>query len=296
MTFGVLTLATRNDYRKAIGLALSLRVSNPDVPVAVACSREVRPLLAPHFDAVIDEDPSLRGFVHKVHLDRYTPFEDTFFFDSDVLVFRDLRPFLNEWQDQAYNVCGHYMRDGVTATGFDRKFVRDRIGKDELAVIDGAGHCYFRKPACLEFFDLARRVTANYPDYVGGTIRYFDEEAVSIAMTIMGVRPRKWDGFFSRHLSAVPGTLKLDATNGVCKLVDRANGRTVTPCMMHFAANEAPVTYARQLRRLYRKFDVSPEGLYSMALADLFETEVKWRAARAIKRFVGRSTPVRNAA
>ena len=92
MPFGILTLATPDDYRKAIGLALSLRVSNPGVPTAVACSPKLSTRLAPYFDRVIDEDPTLRGFVHKVHLDRYSPFDDTFFFDSDVLVFRDLKP------------------------------------------------------------------------------------------------------------------------------------------------------------------------------------------------------------
>ena len=82
MSFGVLTLATAGDYRKAIGLALSVRVSNPGVPIAVACAPNMRDLLAPYFDHLIDKDPSLFGYVHKIHLDRYSPFEETFFFDS----------------------------------------------------------------------------------------------------------------------------------------------------------------------------------------------------------------------
>ena len=86
--FGILTLATPNDYLKAIGLALSVRVSNPGVPVAVACSAKVRPFVAPYFDHVIAEQAGLRGFVHKVYLDRYSPFTETMFFDSDVLVFK----------------------------------------------------------------------------------------------------------------------------------------------------------------------------------------------------------------
>ena len=79
MSFGVLTLATAGDYRKAIGLALSVRVSNPGVPIAVACAPSMRGLLAPYFDHLIDKDPSLFGYVHKIHLDRYSPFEETFF-------------------------------------------------------------------------------------------------------------------------------------------------------------------------------------------------------------------------
>jgi hypothetical protein len=288
MTFGVLTLATPNDYRKAIGLALSLRVSNPGVPVAVACAPKLRAAMAPYFDHVIDEDPSLRGFVHKVHLDRYSPFEDTFFFDSDVLVFRDLRPVAEQWSDQPYNACGLYKSDGVTGWGFDRAYVCRRIDRDRLVCIDGAGHAFFRKPGCARVFDLAREVTANYPDYVGGRIRYADEEAMSIALTLLDLVPRPhWD-FFSRHLSAVPGTLKIDALAGRCEMIERSTRDVLRPYMMHFAANEGAFVYARELRRLFRRFGADPSGLYRAAFADAFETEVKWPAKALVKKLIGR--------
>src|SRR6266568_541264 len=109
MTFGILTLATRSDYQQAIGLALSARVSNPGVPLAVACSPEVGPLLSPYFDKVVFEDPAVRGFAHKLNLDRYSPFEKTFFFDSDVLLFRPLHEVLNQWAGKSYTACGDYI-------------------------------------------------------------------------------------------------------------------------------------------------------------------------------------------
>ena len=64
--YGVLTLATPNDYLKAIGLALSMRVSNPDVPTAIACSPKIRHLVAPYFDHVIDEKPQLHHIAFEV--------------------------------------------------------------------------------------------------------------------------------------------------------------------------------------------------------------------------------------
>ena len=204
MAFGILTLATRDDYRKAIGLALSLRVSNPGVPTAVACSPKLRARLAPYFDRVIDEDPTLRGFVHKVHLDRYSPFDDTFFFDSDVLVFRDLKPKVEEWNDQVYNATGGYLRDGSSTFGLDRVKVRTQLGKDEMVEIGGAGHAYFRKPGCGVVFELAREVTRDYRSYAGD-IAYADEDVMNIVMTMLGIRPRDRWGFLSRHMSAVPG-------------------------------------------------------------------------------------------
>src|SRR5882757_785277 len=103
MSFGVLTLATMSDHQKAIGLALSLRVSNSGVPIAVTCSPKVRPFVAPYFDFCIEENPTLRGFIHKLHLDRYSPFQETFFFDSDVLVFRPLNEVIGNWRPQPYS-------------------------------------------------------------------------------------------------------------------------------------------------------------------------------------------------
>lgn len=289
MTFGVLTLATPNDYRKAIGLALSVRVSNPGVPVAVACSPKVRPLVQPYFDVVVDERDGLRGFVHKVYLDEYSPFDDTFFFDSDVLVFRDLRPQAELWEGQPYTACGLYRGDGVTGSGFDRKRVADKLGKPSLVVIDGAGHAYFRKPDCFQVFDLAREVTANYRDYVGD-IRYMDEEVLSIVLTRLGLKPGDYGDFFARFLSAVPGTLEIDAANGHCQLVERATRRVMRPTMMHFAMNEGPFTYARELRRLFKKFGADPSGLYATAVGDFWETEVKWRTKGFVKKLIGRRT------
>src|SRR6185437_1922890 len=128
MSFGVLTLATRDDHKKAIGLALSLRTSNPGVPIAVACSQDVERLVGSYFDHVVEEDPSLRGFMHKLHLDRYSPFKETFFFDSDVFVFRSLTEVIERWQGQPYAACGNYISDGVSPFGLDRRAILEKIG------------------------------------------------------------------------------------------------------------------------------------------------------------------------
>ena len=295
MSFGVLTLATPNDYRKAIGLALSLRVSNPGVPVAVACAARLRPLVEPYFDHVIDEDPTLRGFIHKVYLDRYSPFDDTFFFDSDVLVFRDVRPKAEEWSDQAYNACGNYLADGFSAFGLDRKAVRIMLGKEHLVEIGGAGHAYFRKPACEPVFDLARKVSHDYRRYAGDA-KYADEDAMNIVMTMLDIRPRQHWGFFSCPYSALPRTLKMDATIGQCEMIERSTGKALQPHMMHFMANQAPFPYARQLRNLFKKFGADASGIYRIALEDFWELEVKWRAKQAIKKVLGRRAPVNKTA
>lgn len=288
MSFGILTLATPNDFQKAIGLALSARVSNPGVPIAVACAPRVRPLVEAYFDHVVDEDSTLRGFVHKVHLDRYSPFDETFFFDSDVLLFRPLAEIIDDWRGRPYGVCGTYIADGVSGWGLDRKKVLKKIGKERLVYIDGAGHAYFKKVDCKPVFDMAREVTANYSEWAGESIRYADEEVLDIVMTLQDIEPLPHGEFFSRYLSAKPGTLEMDATRGHCEFVAVTTGRLQKPHMMHFAANEAPWPYARQLKRLFREFDVPSRGIYRAAADDLYETNIKWPLKAYVKRLVGR--------
>ena len=53
--------------------------------------------------------------------------------------------------------------------------------------------------------------------------------------------------------------------------------------MMHFAAREAPFPYARQLRRLFKKYGADTSGLYRIAIEDFWELEVKWRSKGFVK-------------
>lgn len=281
---GILTLATPNDYLKAIGFALSVRVSNPGIPIAVACSRNVADKVRPYFDKIIEEKAGLRGFVHKVYLDHYSPFQATMFFDSDVLVFKPIMPFLVKWGPGAYHACGKLSPDGFSTFGLDRKKVLAKIGKKYLSVIEGAGHGFYQKPECTAVFDLARTITANYKEYAGG-ISYADEDVIAIALTILDIPPVDSENFFARYLSAAPGSMKMDASSGICSFIEVSNGKPMSPCMVHFAANEAPTQYARQLFKLFKKFGVPTSGLLEQAASDYYEQKIKPPISKILRRF-----------
>jgi len=282
MSFGILTLATPHDYKKAIGLALSSRVSNPNTPIAVACSPKVGLLLTPYFDQVIPENPDLKGFEHKVHLDKYSPFETTFFFDSDVLLFKDVREVLTTWPRQSYIAKGEIKDSGVSSFGMDRFKVLQKIGRQQMMTIDGAGHALFRKPECFAVFDLAREVTAHYADYVGDA-KYADEDALAIVMTLLDLKPYFGHDFFSRYISIQPGTVQMDASKGLCSYIAQFNGQRMSPYMMHFAADEAPIPYARQLYKLFKANGVSTDGLIKQAAKDFYTQSILWPLKAQVK-------------
>ena len=273
-SFGVLTLASPSDYLKAIGLALSLRTSNPGVPLAVASSRKLHYYLAPHFDYVIEEQSALRGFEHKVHLDEYTPFKTTFFLDSDVLVFKPLKPYVELWDNPVYAAQGWYETYGFSTFGLDRAAILKKTGKERFTVIEGAGHACFRTPESKPMFDLARTITANYKEYAGD-LQYADEDAVAIAMTMLDMPPAPFSDFFSRYLSGKPGTIEIDSAHARCRFIWRDNNQPFEPCMMHFAANESPLPYVRELMRLFRSKGVPTGGLLSLGLNDFWHSSFK---------------------
>lgn len=285
LQFGILTLATPGDYLKAIGLALSARVSNPGVQLAVACSPEVAPLVSPYFDHVIEEKQGLRGFVHKVYLDEYSPFEKTFFFDSDVLLFRPVKPYAEEWGQSSYMAVGSHETGGLSCFHLDRSSMLRKLGRQYMVSIDGAGHALFTKPGCTAVFDQAREVTSNYRE-IAGDIRYADEDVLAIVMTMMDLPPAPIGNFFSRYFSARPGSIRMDASSGECEFIWRDTGKRFQPCMMHFAANEAPVAYTRQLIKLFRKFGVPIHGLLIMVIRDIFETKLRWPIGFAARRIL----------
>ena len=285
MKFGILTLSTKNDYRKAIGLALSARISNPNVPLAVVCQEGIVELLTPYFDHVIVEKKNLKGFRHKVYLDIYSPFENTFFFDSDVLLFRNLFDITVLWGKQSYTAAGQYLNDGFSSFGLDRRSALAETGKSNFVVIDGAGHAFFTAPRCKEVFDLARLITDRHEEFCG-KIPYADEDVMDIVMTKLDLEPAAYADFFSRYLTAVPGTLKLDATLGQCEMVARHSGEFMRPYMMHFAANEAPFPYALQLYKLFKLNKVDTTGLFMKALSEWIEMEIVRPLKRGVKRLL----------
>ena len=286
-SFGFLTMATPSDYLKAIGLAISLKVSNPGVPIAVACSKKLHPLLQPYFDYLVEEKAGLRGFVHKVYLDEYSPFEDTVFFDSDVLVFKEVKPYVYSWGDAAYCACGIYFKDGLSAFGLNRAEILKKINKSQMVEIGGAGHAFFRKPGCKQIFDMAREITANYKE-IAGNIAYADEDVLNIVMTKLDIAPAPHYDFFARYLSAKSWTMQMDASNATCSFIYRDTGKPYHPCMVHFAANEAPFAYSWQLHKLFKKFNVPTTGLLKMCLSDAYELYIKLRISFYLRKFKNR--------
>ena len=206
---GVITLAIPKDYKKAIALALTLKEHTPKLPISIVCPEVLKSEVEPFFDQVIIERSDLKGFEHKLYLDEYSPYEKTFFFDADILIIKDIMPIIDKWVGSAYAVRGKLATKGVSSFGLDREHTLALLKKEQFSVIDGAGHAYFEKPACKEVFDLARVILTEYPKYQAD--RFADEDALGIAMTILGISPKENDGFLGSPCCSINNSFKIDS-------------------------------------------------------------------------------------
>ena len=80
------------------------------------------------------------------------------------------------------------------------------------------------------------------------------------------------------------GTLNMDASIGKCSFKLAESGEPLEPCIMHFAANEAPLSYTLQLFKLYKKNRSPTRGLFKLGALDVWERYIKSPLHRMLKK------------
>jgi len=282
---GVITLAIPKDYKKAIALALTLKEHSPSLPISIVCSDALKPKVQPYFDRVILERSDLKGFEHKLYLDEYSPYQNTFFFDADILIIKDIMPIIKKWSGSAYAARGKLTEDGGSIFGLNRKFVLGLINKKQFSMIDGAGHAYFEKPACHEIFGVARDVMANYAKYKAA--RFADEDAMGIAMTLLDIAPKQDKEFLGSPCYAINKSFKINTNNATCTYSDLVLG-DVSPYFVHFPSLTYPFTYAREMLRTYKRHNIYISGILTSAVKELVILNVHWPLIRLRRKILAR--------
>ncbi|MCX4188429.1 hypothetical protein [Methylophaga sp. OBS4] len=283
--YGVITLATKHDYVKAVGMLLSIKQSTPDVLVTLVSSPEIGDAVGHYFDSFVPENKELKGFEHKLHLDSYSPYEKTFFFDADILVFGNLDDVQAQWAGRPYIANGRYLNSGLSSFGLDRQYVMSKLNKDKLVNIGGAGHAYFERPACEALFELARKIGSNYEDYAN-KCRFADEDVVAIAMTILDLPPAELENFVARVFHARKGTMAMDVSRSECSFISAKNGALVQPFLVHFATREGGLLYYRNLRKLFNRHGIDLHKELAVTFINDFRTLLNWRSKSMLKKIL----------
>lgn len=265
---GFITLAFGEPIyiKMAKALAVSMRYYNPNICVAVVTDNPSEEL-SKLFDIVVDYNQKYGiGVSQKLHIDLYTPFEETVFIDSDCLLFDDPIKLWNYFKtDCGIGIMGtEYLCENDTHYSIkDLKSFLKQLNIKKMQYIN-TGIIYFNQSnTAKSIFKDAREIYENrnmLPFSKFKTAPLNDEPVFSAAMEKNNIQGVTWDevnimGFASgktKHLSSL-NVLKSKNTFIRDKL-------TCHPILIHFhVGSQSCFAYQREINCLLFKNKINSE-------------------------------------
>ena len=247
---GVLTMAYGDErfIKQAELLAISIKVNMPHLPVALVS--DVKETHSPWFDYVVPFDPALGGGMkQKLYLDKYSPFQETLYVDSDCIVSRPFEEELREIREYDFTpVCDTYL---TSANAYeyvaDFKGVMEKLGISRKPEFNGGLFFFKKNRAAVAIFDSARDLL-NRQTELG--IRNFDrhgpndETLYSLALGMQNSAVYNDSQRLMRTTIAVTGKIHIQPLRGGCRYVYR--GKEIQPAICHFVrSNVSAYSYLK---------------------------------------------------
>ncbi len=188
---GVLTIAVGRRYRRmALNLARSLWRFNPEERLAIVTddARAFSSLSGPVIFVPFEADLGV-GTRQKLHMDYYTPFEQTLFLDADCLVFGSLQGIWEDCSGVEFGVFGVNITDLRSWWYFRDVSATFLAGVRQVPRFNG-GLYYFRKrPSAEAVFALVRTLALDYQEAGLASFRQgvADEPLFALALGKLGL-------------------------------------------------------------------------------------------------------------
>ncbi|MBO9188054.1 hypothetical protein ACQZ4Y_19925 [Rhizobium sp. L80/93] len=240
-SLGVLIIAVGASryIKQAEVLLLSLKRHMPHLKLAVVTDSDALRHLA---DVLLPVDRSFPiSTAQKIIIDRYSPFSETLFIDSDCVVTRSFNDELEEIRKFEFTPV---LERWVYPNQSDQYVVDLRstlrmIEGDRFAKFNGGIYYFRRSPTALRVFDVARHYYRNseilgiLPFDKGGP---GDETVLALAMAHCGVTDLYDDGGrLMRTPLGIRGRFFIDPLGGGTRF--EKYGRVVEPAICHFAGH-----------------------------------------------------------
>jgi hypothetical protein len=261
MSRGVITLAYGKPafINMAKWLAKSLQRHDNTLPRAVVTDSADAELLD-LFDYVIPYRPEYGSNLRqKMHLDFYSPFEETLFVDSDSLAVRSLNEFWEAFRDYDFGAVGHaVVKRGMWDEYLDTDFILDHFNLTEIPKFNGGIYYLKHNRNGDAVCNTARKLLRDWERLKFKTFRGdgpCDEALYGVAMAMHGIKLNnmKEKGMYSPL--KVIGSVKCDVLGGHCRF--NKEGRIVTPSILHFATWTERYLYRRECLRIDLGRDLS---------------------------------------
>ena len=275
MSAGLLTIAygPHKYVRMAEALALSYRRWNPTLPFCVVTDQANAEQLAAYYDIVRIVDPSYgKGVAQKLCVDRYSPFDETLFVDSDCVFYHDPALTWKGYATDDFVIKGwRYLsrqdeHDNVGNLGL----LLEQTGLDRMGSFN-SGLFYFRNtPRAQQLFDTARtiyerRAELAFKPFKNAPVAH--EPVLAIAMEMCGIGFSPWDPetgmetwISMRNMQSVN---VLQGNSRVTK-----HGQTLEPTLIHYNVDgQISLAYLRDIFRLL--YENKPLGEWRARIAAL---------------------------
>ena len=294
---GIITLAYGKPryIEMAKSLARSLILHDPNVMRAIitdSSDPELRDLFTYRIN-LRPEYGSPAG--HRLHLDRYTPFNETLFIGPDCLAVHPLHNFWTAFHSVPFGVCGaRSLRPRTAEVEVTISFIINNIhGKTlpSLPRFSGAIYYFKRTPEADALFTTARHLLAHAPELYfshhrrnGFDTGPSDEALSSVAMAIHGLTAT--DMGTGGIWPAVDASIRLalDIPHGICTFVKP--GRLYLPDILHLGPFTESHFYLRECARIEHRVKGQPDLTTPQELQLISTATILWarRKARSLSR------------
>jgi hypothetical protein len=295
MKRGFLTIAygQPNYVRMAKGLARSMRFHNPATNLALVTDSK-DPELRALFDSLIPLDESFgSGVSQKLHVDQYTPYDQTLFVDSDCLAFANPEALWEMFRESnGFGVMGWtYLGLGDSHYAVEDMTTLLRLSGVERLGAFNSGLFYFdRSAASHNVFTTARGLSSRLKELGLKTFKNSpcaDEPIFALSLELNAIPMLPWDAgraMCTATADDLEGLESINVFTGQRRLI---RYKTVTePIILHFhmQAQDA-FPYLRELSRLRLGLRYGRGVLPSIfAIPSIVRARIHYLASRASQR------------
>lgn len=264
----VLTIATGKEYyiNLAVNLARSFLYWHPDGSIIFQLVTDLPELVPPDVRSriqIIQVNPGElgTGFTPKLHLDKLVSEGQTFFIDSDCLIFESLDRLFERFKGHSVSVVGNYIAQGEWFGNIDA--ICRQFNIPHMPKFNG-GLYYLEKGAtATAVYSTARELENKYDEigFVRLRDRPNDEVLMALAMQLNGQTPVIDDGAIMSDPQACPGGYEIDVITGKRWLINPPAPHPlhqswypfikVSPAIFHFLGSyTSGYPYSREAYRL----------------------------------------------
>jgi hypothetical protein len=269
---GVLTLIYgKPEYaRQAVNLARSIRLRDPNLPLAVATDLDPA-LFEGMYDYVIPwEFKEWTGWLAKLDGCAMTPFDVTLYLDSDMLVFESLEKIFTHFAGCEFGVIGQDVTNVVWYKSMEK--IRQVVPSETYPIFNGGLYYFVKGETAESVFRNAKALHAHYDELQLKRNRRMDcdQALVSLAMAQAGLHaaPIVADG--SRIDAIWPNGMPVetDVIAGTCYQIE--GGVRVRRGILHYYGDAmSSYNYVREEMRLRAAFENSERKVRFDALIRL---------------------------